>query len=480
MEAPAAQKRAVEARAARWWRRLRRGLRLPLQIAGTQAAAFGLPFLLYAGLAAAGLDITPVMYVLVVAALLVTVYFIWVEGFLALRSVHPPEEPPADDAARPYPPASAIIAAYLPNEAATIVETVEALLRVDYPGPLQVILAYNTPRDLPVEALLQDIARRDARFLPLRVAGSTSKSQNVNRALAEVTGAFVGVFDADLHPEPDSFTRAWRWLAHGYDVVQGHCVIRNGDDSWVARLVAVEFELIYALSHPGRARLHGFGIFGGANGYWKTDVLRRTRLYGSMLTEDIDASMRLVEQGYRIVSDPLLIARELAPVTLQALWHQRMRWAQGWFQVSLRHLWTGLRSPHMSLRQKLGFVHLLGWREIYAWLAVQMAPILAYWLWQGGPRRVNWLVPLFVLTTGVTLLTGPMQTVLAYLVASPEMRRHRRWFIVYGVLALLFYTGFKNLINRVAQVKEAVGERRWVVTPRSVRTTDARGRQLDP
>jgi hypothetical protein len=70
--------------------------------------------------------------------------------------------------------------------------------------------------------------------------------------------------------------------------------------------------------------------------------------------------------------------------------------------------------------------------------------------------------------------------VLAYLVASPEMRRHRRWFIVYGVLALLFYTGFKNLINRVAQVKEAVGERRWVVTPRSVRTTDARGRQLDP
>jgi hypothetical protein len=85
-----------------------------------------------------------------------------------------------------------------------------------------------------------------------------------------------------------------------------------------------------------------------------------------------------------------------------------------------------------------------------------------------------------VLTTGVTLLTGPMQPVLAYLVAHPEMRRHRRWFIVCGVLALLFYTGFKNLINRVARVKEAVGERRWLVTPRTAPTTDARGRQVDP
>jgi hypothetical protein len=60
------------------------------------------------------------------------------------------------------------------------------------------------------------------------------------------------------------------------------------------------------------------------------------------------------------------------------------------------------------------------------------------------------------------------------------MRRHRRWFIVYGVLALLFYTGFKNLINRVAQVKEAAGERRWVVTPRTAPTMDAQERQVDP
>ena len=47
------------------------------------------------------------------------------------------------------------------------------------------------------------------------------------------------------------------------------------------QLVAAEFEAIYAVGHPGRARVHGFGIFGGSNGYWRTSVLERTRLRGS-------------------------------------------------------------------------------------------------------------------------------------------------------------------------------------------------------
>jgi cellulose synthase/poly-beta-1,6-N-acetylglucosamine synthase-like glycosyltransferase len=149
-----------------------------------------------------------------------------------------------------------------------------------------VILAYNTPEPLPVEGLLHEIAERDPRFLPLRIEGSVSKAQNVNAALTRVTGEFVGIFDADHHPAPGSFLRAWRWLAAGADVVQGHCVVRNGGQSWVSRLVAAEFEAIYAVSHPGRARLHGFGIFGGSNGYWRREALERTRLRSFMLTEE--------------------------------------------------------------------------------------------------------------------------------------------------------------------------------------------------
>ena len=445
------------------WVGVRGRLLLPFQLAVTFTMSVVVPFIIYALLDRVGFDITPGMYVVVVIALLVTAISIWIEGFCAIPEVHPPKEPGAA-----YPPATAIIAAYMPNEAATILETIDAFFRIDYPAPLQIILAFNTPRDLPIERTLKEIARREPRFMPLRVEGSESKAQNLNAALSEVKGEFVGVFDADHQPQPDSFTRAWRWLSNGYDVVQGHCQVRNGDASWVARLTAVEFEAIYAVSHPGRNRLHSFGIFGGSNGYWKKEILQQTRMHGFMLTEDIDSSMRITVAGYKIISDPLIVSRELAPATIKALWNQRMRWAQGWFQVSREHFWQAMRSPKLTPRQKVGIFYLLGWREIYPWLSVQMFPIIAYWVMKyGGLDRLDWLVPIFVLTTLFTLSVGPGQTILAYLLATPEIRSHKPWFLFYLLMSSLFYTEFKNIIARVAHVKEAIGERTWRITPRT-------------
>lgn len=445
------------------WRKLRQRCRVPFQFLLTMMLGVIMPYGVYAGFDYVGHDITHLMYIVVVIGLATTAFLIWLEGFIALKHLEPPDEPRG-----PYPPVSAIIAAYLPNEAATIVETVEAFLRLDYPAPLQVIVAYNTPMDLPIEAVLHELAEREPRLLPLRVEGSTSKAQNVNAALAEARGEFVGVFDADHHPHPRNFQRAWRWLSNGYDVVQGHCVVRNGDDSWVARIVAVEFEAIYAVSHPGRARLYDFGIFGGSNGYWKTDLLRETRLHSFMLTEDIDSSIRITEAGHKIASDAQLLSRELAPLNLRALWNQRMRWAQGWTQVSMRHFWRAMRSRKLSLRQKIGIFWLLGWREVYPWLSMQIFPLIAYLAVKyGGLDKLDWLIPIFVLTTLFTFSVGPGQTLFAYLLAVPEVRQHKRWFLYYLFYCVLFYTEFKNSIARIAQLKEWMGERQWKITPRA-------------
>jgi len=382
----------------RFWRNHGTGI---WQSALTFGLGWGIPLSIYLWLGWSGFVLVQAIYLFIVMALLLTALLIWYEGFLALKRDKLPE------ISQPYPSATAIIPAYLPNETDTVVDTIEACLSIDYPADLQIILAYNTPEELPIEATLQAMAEQYPQLTVLKVDESHSKAQNINNAMSQVTGEFVGIFDADHWPNSDSFRRAWAWLSNGYDIVQGHCLIRNGEVNNLTSTVAVEFESIYAVSHPGRARMHQFGIFGGSNGYWRTELLSETRMQSFMLTEDIDSSMRTLREGYKIKSDPQLISRELAPTTLSALWNQRMRWAQGWTQVARRHGFQSLGSSELNLHQKLGIFHLLIWREIYPWIAMQIIPIIIYWaVLFGGLDRIDWFVPVFVVTSIVTLGAG--------------------------------------------------------------------------
>ena len=434
---------------------------IPLLTVLSIALTFALPLAIMMLAYLAGVDISGFVYLGLVAVLLLMSATQLAEGLSALRKN--PLPPPS---ATPAPPATAIVAAYLPNEAATILETLRSVLSQKYDGGLQVILAYNSPVSLPVEDELRALAAQEPRLELLRVAYSRSKADNVNAALAIVTGEFVGIFDADHHPMVGSFERAWRWFADGADVVQGHCVVRNGDESGIARLVAVEFEQIYAVSHPGRQRLHHFGIFGGSNGYWRTQLLRETRLRSQFLTEDIDSSIRAVRMGARIVNDPGLISRELAPVNFRALWKQRMRWAQGWFEVSLRHGHSAISPSGLSLRQRYGLWMLLGWRELFPWIASLMWPTLAFFIWRDNGIDLANAPQVFWLTTAFTLTTGPILIAFAYKLGAPEIREHTSWWWQYVFVSVIAYSELKNIIVRVAQIRHILRQDEWVVTPR--------------
>ena len=442
------------------WQTVKERLRAPSQIFATYVLGLFVPFCLYWFFdQVVGFDITWAVYVFCVLTLVSTGVMILVEARLAIRQKEPPE---VDS----YPPASAIICAYLPNEAATIMDTLDAFLDQRYPGGLQIILAYNTPNPMAVERDLHALADQHDNLEVVKVEGSTSKAQNVNAVLHMATGAFTGMFDADHMPRRGSFERSWRWLANGYDVVQGHCLTRNGDETWLAKMIAVEFESIYAVAHPGRAKLHRFGVFGGSNGYWRTELLHETRMRGSMLTEDIDSSMRTVERGLKIRSDRDVVSRELGTTTMKQVWNQRLRWAQGWFQVTIMHTLRVWRSAGLNLRQKIGATYLLGWREVYPWLSLQVFPLVAYWYVSRGQMiSAGW--PILFLATLFVLHVGPHQTWYAYKLADPEIKQHTSWFWGYLLFSTVFYTEYKNTIARVAHVKEFVGERAWKVTPRS-------------
>lgn len=362
---------------------------------------------------------------------------------------------------------SVIVSAYLPNEQDLIVETIMHLAtEMNLPSHrMQIILAYNTPDDLPVERSLAAVNRISATFTPLRVLGSRSKADNIIAALPLCEGEMTVLLDADHHPLPDAFERAYRWLLRGYDVVQGRCVVRNQQVNAHTRYVSVEFEQMYAVAHSGRSLATDSAIFAGTNGYWRTSVLKEIGMDASMLTEDIDSSVRGMLAGYRFVHDRSIISSEMATANWRTWWHQRMRWAQGWFQVTLRHQVAIWRSPKLSLGRKLYWTYLLSWREMFPLLSLQVFALLGASLILGRP--VPWFANTYFLgTAAITLAVGPITAACTYAVALWRTKRDlRRWFVVYAVTALV-YTTMKNSVAMVAMIRELVGVRTWVVTSR--------------
>jgi exosortase/archaeosortase family protein len=88
----------------------------------------------------------------------------------------------------------------------------------------------------------------------------------------------------------------------------------------------------------------------------RADLLRK---YGwsSSLTEDWELTLRLYEDGYKVLYTPLIQAPAECPSTLGKLIRQRMRWAEGHTYNVKRHFLSVLRSSELTAREKLEFLY---------------------------------------------------------------------------------------------------------------------------
>lgn len=364
----------------------------------------------------------------------------------------------------PLPRCTFLVAAYLPNEQDIILDTVRHILTTVQRSAagLELILTYNTPIDLPVEEDLRQLAQTYPELQLLRVEGSRSKAENLNAALDLVTGEITCILDADHHPAPDCFMRAWRWLERDYEVVQGRNIIRNHHHNLLTQNIAIEFESVYGVSHAAKSFLTDSTIFGGSNGYWRTSALKKIRFNPAMLTEDIDASMRTLLSGYRILHDRSIVTTELAPVDFNSFWFQRKRWAHGWLEVSLKYQRRVWKSRNLSLWQKIYWTYLLYYCVVFSLLALQILPlILSLYLYQGNtPAADN---SYLLLSTLVTFASGLYQTLVTMKVSA--IRYPRFYFLQHGIL-IFFYTILKNMITIVGLYDHLHGNNKWVVTPR--------------
>ncbi len=107
------------------------------------------------------------------------------------------------------------------------------------------------------------------------------------------------------------------------------------------------------------------------------------------LTEDLDLSTRLSAAGHHVVLAPEAVVEEEAVETLAALWHQRLRWAEGSLRRLLEH-GPGLLAGSQPLVRKADFA---AFAAEFVLPPLFATTIIASLLTIALPGPADWTVP---------------------------------------------------------------------------------------
>src|SRR5213082_1116439 len=251
-------------------------------------------------------------------------------------------------------------------------ETLTALSQLDYQDLIVQVVDNNT-RDpqiwRPLEALCKELGPR-FQFLHLEPwpgykAGALNEA---TRRLPEDVG-ILGIVDADYIVKP-GFLSAM--VGHFADdrvaFVQTPQDYRDWQDSGYLRGLFYSYRYFFDVTMPARANRNAI-IFAGTMG-----LIRRSALEGiggweeSVITEDAEASLRMLGLGSVGVFEPTVWGEGLMPLSFDGLKKQRFRWALGGIQI-LRRQWRELLpfAPHrlrltwgQRLHYLFGSVHWFG------------------------------------------------------------------------------------------------------------------------
>ena len=308
------------------------------------------------------------------------------------------------------PPITLIVPAH--NEEMFIIDSVKALLALDYPN-LEVVVVNDGSRDNTLAELTRSFQLRTVRVLyiaeipsaPVREIyksaidprlividkdSAGSKADAVNAGLNAATSPYVCVVDADSILERDSLLRIMtgvfsdpqRVMAAGGIVrVLNGCQVSGGELKKVKLprgslevIQVIEYLRAFLIGREAWAYFNALPIISGAFGIFRTDLVRQVKGYRShAVGEDFDLVVRMhrhlqdQKKDYHIsfVPDPTCWTE--VPADLRSLARQRARWHKGLIDT----LWPNRDMLFRPRYGRIGFLILP-----YMWLFEFFAPVV--------------------------------------------------------------------------------------------------------
>ncbi len=226
------------------------------------------------------------------------------------------------------------------READVVEDLVGALDAIDYPKSKLDIKLVAERRD---DETLSRIVGLDlpARYeLVVAPPGEPcTKPRALNIALATARGELIVVYDAEDAPSPTQLRLAASRFAavRRLDCVQARLTIRNPGDSWLSKLFAAEYAVLFDLINPGLCALDLPIALGGTSNHFRVAGLIAMGGWDEWnVAEDADLGIRLARFGCRIGALNSDTSEE-APHEFLNWFRQRVRWQKGWMQTCIVH-----------------------------------------------------------------------------------------------------------------------------------------------
>ena len=337
-----------------------------------------------------------------------------------------------------------------------VIRTLEALAQVDYPHLLVQVVDNNT-KDPALWGPLQETCERlgpTFQFLHLE-PWPGFKAGALNEATRRLPPdiAVIGIVDADYIVEPN-FLKAT--IGHFDDprvaFVQTSQHYREWQDDRYLRGLFYSFRYFFDVTMPVRAHRNAI-IFCGTMGLIRRSAIEEIGGWNeTCITEDAEASLRILGRGHVGVYDPVAYGAGLMPLNFDGLKKQRFRWALGGVQI-LRQWWrellpftvhhlrlTGAQRLHYLLGAVQWFGEVLTACFTVLLLATAVAAALHHQLPLRQLTGAVLVVPVAFATTGLLRALWAMRLTTGC-TSGDALRAMRVWFALSWVVTLACLRG---------------------------------------
>ncbi len=256
------------------------------------------------------------------------------------------------------------------NEPVEVVQkTLDSLARLNYPDYEVLVVDNNTPLQETWRPLEEICRRLGSRFHCLHLdqwPGYKSGALNFALTQTDPRAEIIGIIDADYEVDPDFL----RELAPAFANPQMAFVQTPQDYSDHKGDVFSEstyrgYKYFFEVSMPSRNECNAI-IFAGTMGLIRKSVLEEIGGWDEWcITEDAEASLRILKRGYQSLYINRAFGRGLMPFNFEGLKKQRFRWCFGGIQLLKKHWealmpWAHWVDPENKLTLAQRYYYLVG------------------------------------------------------------------------------------------------------------------------